>query len=399
MATLAYRTLSNRAVEKLKVEKDTVFWDRELTGFGVRVYPSGGKVYVAQARGPDGPKRVTVGRHGVLGAEQARQRAALIIARVKAGEAPVPEPLAVKQSGGPTVGELAERFLEEHAAARYKTTTLAWTRTMLGRYILPQFGKLPLTALERARVVELHHRLYETPSIANMVVRTLSLMYRLAEDWGMVPEGCNPCRSVGKYPERKRERFLTADEFTRLGKVLDEVEIRGGASVSAVAALRLLMLTGCRKSEILTLRWEHVALDAAELRLPDTKTGARVVTLSPSAVEILTTIQQESGSPWVIAGRKPGTHLGDIKDPWNVVRKRAGLSDVRIHDLRHSFASRALALGESLPMIGKLLGHNQIETTARYAHLARDSIHESAAQIANSLAADILGDNWRLQSM
>ena len=142
MATLAYRTHSNRAVEKLSVEKDTVFWDRELTGFGVRVYPSGGKVYVAQARGPDGPKRVTVGRHGVLGAEQARQRAALIIARVKAGEAPVPEPLAVKQSGGPTVSELAERFLEEHAAARYKTATLAWTRTVLGRYILPQFGKL-----------------------------------------------------------------------------------------------------------------------------------------------------------------------------------------------------------------------------------------------------------------
>ena len=398
MATLQYRTLSNRAIEKLSVEKDTVFWDRELTGFGVRVYPTGGKVYVAQARGPDGPKRVTVGRHGVLGAEQARQRAALIIARVKAGEVPVPEPLAVKQTGGPTVSELAERFLEEHAAARYKTATLAWTRTVLGRYILPQFGKLPLTALERAQVVELHHLLYETPSIANMVVRTLSLMYRLAEDWGMVPEGCNPCRSVAKYPQRKRERFLTADEFTRLGKVLDDVEIRGDASASAVAALRLLMLTGCRKSEILTLRWEHVALDAAELRLPDTKTGARVVTLSPSAVEILTRIQQESGSPWVIPGRKPDTHLSDLKDAWNVIRRRAGLGDVRIHDLRHSFASRALALGESLPMIGKLLGHNQVETTARYAHLARDSVHESAARIADSLAADILGDDWRLQA-
>ena len=216
MATLAYRTLSNRAVEKLSVEKDTVFWDRELTGFGVRVYPTGGKVYVAQARGPDGPKRVTVGRHSVVGAEQARQRAALIIARVKAGEAPVPEPLAVKQTGGPTMSELAERFLKEHAAARYKTGTIAWIRTVLGRYILPQFGKRPLTALERTQVVELHHRLYETPSIANMVVRTLSLMYRLAEDWGMMPEGCNPCRSVVKYPERKRERFLTADEFTRL---------------------------------------------------------------------------------------------------------------------------------------------------------------------------------------
>ena len=152
---------------------------------------------------------------------------------------------------------------------------------MVARYIVPEFGKLALTALERAQVVELHHRLYETPSIANAVVRTLALMYRLAEDWGMVPEGCNPCRSVDKYPQRKRERFLTAGEFTRLGKVLDEVETGGEVSVSVVAAIRLLMLTGCRKSEILTLRWEHVAFDAGELRLPDSKTGARVVTLSP----------------------------------------------------------------------------------------------------------------------
>ena len=399
MATFQYRMLSNRVVDKLTVEKDTVFWDRELTGFGVRVYPTGGKVYVAQARGPDGPKRVTVGRHGVLGAEQARQRAALIIARVKAGETPVPEPLAIKHNDGPTICELAERFLEQYAAVRYKPGTMAWTRTVIARYIVPEFGKLALTALERARVVELHHRLYETPSIANAVVRTLSLMYRLAEDWGMVPEGCNPCRSVDKYPQRKRERFLTAEEFTRLGKVLDEVETGGDVSVSVVAAIRLLMLTGCRKSEILTLRWEHVAFDAGELRLPDSKTGARVVTLSPPAVEVLSRIRRVSSASWVIPGRKPGTHLRDLNHAWYVIRTRAGLGDVRIHDLRHSFASRALALGESLPMIGKLLGHNQIETTARYAHLARDSIHESAARIANSLAADILGDNCRLQTM
>ena len=206
------------------------------------------------------------------------------------------------------------------------------------------------------------------------------------------------CRSVVKYPQRKRERFLTADEFTRLGRVLEAVETRGDASASAVAALRLLMLTGCRESEILTLRWEHVAFDAGELRLPDTKTGARVVTLSPSAAEILSGIRRESGSPWVSPGRNPSTHLRDIKDAWNVIWTRAGLGDVRIHDLRHGFASRALALGESLPMIGKLLGHSQVETTVRYAHLARDSIHESAARIADSLAADILGDDYRRQT-
>ena len=394
MAKLEYKTLSNRTVEKLKVAKDTVFWDQELTGFGVRVYPTGGKVYIAQARGPGGPKRVTVGRHGVLGAEQARRRAALIIARVKAGEEPVPEPMAMKLSGGPTVGELARRYLEEYVAMRCKPSTMKSTRTVVNHHIVPALGKLPLEAVERSQVADLHQRLCKTPSVANMAVRTLSLMYRLAEGWDLVPEGCNPCRSVVKYPARKRERFLTDGEFTRLGAVLDEVENGGGASASAVTALRLLMLTGCRKNEILGLRWEDVALDENELRLPDAKTGARVVPLSPSAVKLLSGLPQVEGNPWVIPGRNPGTHMSNVDQAWQSIRARAGLEDVRIHDLRHSYASRALALGESLPMIGKLLGHSQVETTARYAHLARDSVQEAADRIADSIAVDILDKGW-----
>ena len=126
---------------------------------------------------------------------------------------------------------------------RYKPSTVVSNRTAVHRHIVPALGKLPLVAVERAQVTALHQRLCETPSIANMVVRTLSLMYRLAEGWGLAPEGCNPCRSVVKYPERKRERFLTDVEFTRLGQVLDEVETRGGASAQAVAAIRLLMLS------------------------------------------------------------------------------------------------------------------------------------------------------------
>ena len=384
---LEYKTLSNRMVEKLKVAKDTVFWDRELTGFGIRVYPTGGKVYIAQARGPGGPKRVAVGRHGVLGAEQARQRAALIIARVKAGEDPVPEPM--KPTCGPTVNELAKRYLEEHVEIRCKPRTAASTRTVVNRHIVPALGKAPLTAVERTQVVELHQRLCGIPSVANNAVRTLSLMYRLAQGWGLVPEGCNPCRSIVKYPVRKRERFLTDGEFTRLGQVLDKAE--GEISASAVAAIRLLMLTGCRKREILCLRWEDVALDGNELRLPDAKTGARVVPLSPSAMKLLAGLPRIEGNLWVIPGRKPGTHMSNVDQSWQVIRARAGLEDVRIHDLRHSYASRALALGESLPMIGKLLGHSQVETTARYAHLARDSMREAAERIAGSIAGDIFG--------
>ena len=383
------KTLSNRAVAKLTVKKDTVFWDRDLTGFGVRVYPTGAKVYVAQARGPGGPRRVAVGRHGVIHAEEARKRAALVIARIKAGEEAVPEPL--KPACGPTVAELAERYLAEYVSVRCKPRTVKTVRSVVCKHIVPALGKLPLTSVGRKHVVELHQRLSATPAAANQAVRALSAMYKLAESWELAPDGLsNPCRAISEYPGRRRERFLTESEFVRLGRALDEVEAKGGASASAVAAIRLLILTGCRKSEILGLRWKDVALDEAELRLADSKTGARVVSLSQPAVKLLAALPRLPGSPWVIPGRKPGTHLRKLDDAWNTVRTRAGLDGVRLHDLRHSFASRALALGEGLTVIGKLLGHARIETTSRYAHLARDSVRESAERVAASIAEDML---------
>ena len=235
---LQQKTLSNRTVAALRVTRDTVFWDRDTTGFGVRVYPSGGKVYVAQARGPEGLKRVTVGRHGVIGAEQARRRAALIVTRIKAGEEPVPVPLAVKAVDGPTVADLAARYLEEHVAVRVKPKTAVKAEIALRREILPALGQVLLLAVERAQVVELQRKMSATPSAANTAVKTLSHMYRLAEGWGMVPEGCNPCRSIAKFPERKRERFLTDAEFARLGQVLDEAVTQDNASPTSVAVIR-----------------------------------------------------------------------------------------------------------------------------------------------------------------
>ena len=386
------KTLSNRTVAALKVARDTVFWDRDLTGFGVRVYPTGGKVYIAQARGPDGPKRMTVGRHDVLHADQARQRAALIIARIKAGEEPVPLPLAARVNGGPTVADLAARYLEEHVEVRLKPNTQRQVRGVLRRHILPALGKMPLVAIERAQAVDLQQKLCDRPVAANRAVKVLSHMYRLGEGWGMVPEGCDPCRSVEKYPERRRERFLTDAEFARLGRVLDEAVDSGSASPIAVAAIRLLMLTGCRKNEILTLRWTDVDLEAGELQLGDAKAGPRTVQLPPTAVRLLETLPRREGCPWVFPGedREGRFSGGGLDHVWQTVRTHAELEDVRLHDLRHSFASRALALGETLPVIGKLLGHSDIETTARYAHLAQDSIHETAERIAESIAADIL---------
>ena len=385
------KTLSNRTVATLEVARDTVFWDRDLTGFGVRVYPTGGKVYIAQARGPDGPKRVTVGRHDVLHADRARQRAALIIARIKAGEEPVPLPLAARLNGGPTVSDLALQYLEEHVEVRLKPKTQVRVRGVLSSHILPALGKAPVAAAERSHVIELQQKLSAHPVTANKAVKVLSHMYRLGEGWGLVPEGCNPCRSVEKFPERRRERFLTDTEFARLGQVLDEAVGSGSTSPTAAAAIRLLMLTGCRKSEILTLRWTDVDLGVGELKLADAKSGPRAVQLPPTAVRLLESLPRRKDSPWVFPGKdRDGRYSGGGLDhAWQIVRARAGLEDVRLHDLRHSFASRALALGETLPVIGKLLGHSDIETTARYAHLARDSIHEAAERIAGSIAADI----------
>ena len=207
-----------------------------------------------------------------------------------------------------------------------------------------------------------------------------------------MPEGFNPCRSVEKYPERSRERFLTDAEFSRLGRVLDEAVDSGAAPLTAVTAIRLLMLTGCRKSEILTLRWSDADLAAGGLHLAEAKTGPRAVQLPPTAVRLLEALPRRKDSPWVFPGNDRDGRIsgGGLDRVWQAVRTQAGLQDVRMHDLRHSFSSRALALGETLPVIGKLLGHSDIETTARYAHLAQDSLQETAERIAESIAADIL---------
>ena len=388
MARLQRMSLSNRVVDRLSAEgKDVIYWDRDLPGFGVRVYRSGARVYLVQGRGPGGSKRIAVGRHGVISADEARRRGAMLLTRIKAGEEPEPRSGAEAE---PTVAELAKRYLSEHVAVRCKPNTARGYRQVIDTHVLPVLGKLPISALGREHVADLRYRLRRTPTAANQAVETLSRMLNQAEAWGLVPPGGNPCRFVAKYRTRRLERFLTEEEFRRLGGTLDTLEAEGRVPVHAAAALRLLMLTGCRCSEIMTLRWDDVHLEANEIRLRDSKTGPRVVPLSPGATRVLESLPRAAGNPWVIAGRRPGMRLTHIAYHWYRVRERARLDDVRIHDLRHSFASRALALGESLSMIGKLLGHSKIQTTARYAHLARDSVKESAARVAASIGADML---------
>ena len=379
-------SISKRTVDALVVEAaDTVFWDRDLPGFGVRVYASGRKVYVAQARARSAPRRVTLGRHGDITADQARKHAAAVIDRIKKGE----DPAAPVAQSDLTVFDLAGRYMNGHVAQNCSAHTAGIYRGSLENHILPALGSKPVAAVNGGDVSALHYHMRRTPRAANRALMILNKMFSLAAAWGMLPEGSNPCRGVRKYKERKRERFLTVDEYRRLGAAITEAEAAGTVSVHAVAAFRLLMLTGCRLTEILTLRWDDVDRTAGELRLRDGKTGARMVALTPVAARVLASIPRIPGNPWVIADERTGKHVQSLYADWHWLRERVQLDELRIHDLRHSYASRALVLGESLSMIGKLLGHIDMESTARYAHLARETERAAAGRVGASIGADI----------
>ena len=385
--------IAKRSVDAVKAGgTDTVYWDGELTGFGLRVRRSGRKSYVVQTRIAGKLCWFTIGPHGPLNPNQARARALEILACAKKGIDP--RDADARREAEPSMADLGRRFLEEYVPVHCKPSTREEYRRSVRLFVDPVIGELRVPEVQRKDIAALHHGLRDKPYQANRTLGVLSKMFSLAEVWGWRPDGSNPCRHVKRYKEHKRERFLSPEETERLGQVLREVEEE---MPSAVAAFRLLLLTGCRMSEIRDLRWEYVKDDCIEL--PDAKTGGRVVPLGPEARAVLSAIPREEDNPWVIAGRLPGSHLTDLQRPWRRIRKQAGLEGVRIHDLRHSFASRALALGESLTMIGKLLGHTQVQTTARYAHLARDSIQTAAARITGSIGGNLLGGDEKNRAL
>jgi len=290
-----------------------------------------------------------------------------------------------------SVGRLAEIFETQHIDLnpRLKASTGREYRHALKRYILPALRNLKVTSVTRADVARLHASMADKPYQANRTLEVLSKMFNLAEEWGYRPEGTNPRKGVRKYPEKKRERYLSEAELRRIGEVLDEMTAERIEMPSAIAALRLLMLTGCRLNEILTLRWKHVHLRTTELRLEDSKTGAKVVVLGEAAVEVLRSLPRDPDNSWALPGKVTGGRLTDLQPFWQRVRARAGLNNVRINDLRHTFASIAAGQGKSLPMIGKMLGHTQVQTTARYAHLAAGTVRAAANDVSQTIARSL----------
>ena len=290
-----------------------------------------------------------------------------------------------------TVSEISRRFLRSHVAVNCKPKTMELYRAVIDNHIVPAFGDRPIGAVRRSDVAALQYSLHDRPAVANSTIRVLAQLFRKAQQWGLAPEGPNPCRSVRQFKLRLRDRHLTRDEYRRLGQALRDGEDGGWVSAPAAAALRLLILTGCRRNEILTLRWDDVDRHARELRLRDSKSGPCMVALTPEVEGVLDGVRRVRGNPWVIVGQAPGSRLKTLKSTWRRVKLRAGLEDVRLHDLRHSYATRALALGESLSMIGKLLNHAQMQSTARYAHVMVDAEKAAAARVGDRIAAHAAG--------
>ena len=364
-------------------------WDVEARGFGLRIYPTGRKSFVVTYMSRGRQRFMTIGRYGEMTLKEARAEAFAILARARKGEDPSAARRARRKA--PTVADLADRYMTEHAEIKKKARSVKRDRQAWDRHILPRLGQRKVADIARADVAKLLTDMASTPAMANKILSLLSKSFNLAEIWGWRPEGKNPCRHVGRYREESRERYLSESELKRLGEVLDLAERSWGFSSYAITAIRLLIFTGCRSSEILTLCWQDVDLERKCLHLPDSKTGKKTVRLNSGALQILAGLERVDDNPYVIPGAKPGSHLSTLQQIWNRIREEAGLEGVRVHDLRHTYASYAVSSGFSLPVIGKLLGHSKTATTERYAHLADRPLREANEAIGATLEATLSG--------
>ncbi|MBL4601291.1 MAG: tyrosine-type recombinase/integrase [Emcibacteraceae bacterium] len=374
--------LTKRIVDKAEIKnKNYVIWDDDVKGFGLRVYTSGIKSYMIQYRASGRTRKLTLGKHGILTPDEARKLARENLVDVAKGGNPTEDKKLYSEA--PRFSVLCDRFLDEHAALNCKPSTVKEYTRCVNIFINPSLGSFKAQDITRQDVAKLHHTNMHIQYQANRILGVLSKIFNLAEEWGLRPDGSNPTRHVKKYQEKKRERYLEPDELRKLWEVMEKRLSEKLENSHMIAAFKMLLLTGCRLGEIQTLKWEYVRGNA--LILPDSKTGAKKVYLGMPTLEVLSSLARIENNPYVFVGKKEGGYITDFQKPWRRIRKDAKIEDVRIHDLRHTFASYAVSGGETLHITGKLLGHSQVQTTSRYAHLADAPMHEAADRVADAI--------------
>lgn len=395
--------ISKRSVDALAPKGERYFvWDEAISGFGIRVGANGRMTFVCRYRNGNIRRQVKLGNVGTMTAEEAREAAKKVLANVTLGEDPAAERDAKRKAL--TLSKLVEHFVEGHGP-KLKAASLTNYTSALKKYVLPQLGKRSVEKITTRDLNKIHISLVEHPHHANRVISYLGSVFSWGAQNGYIPETFNPTRSVKRFREQGRQRYLSDEELARLGMALVLSETEGlpwtiratGNNRKHIAkgkqatvypthvtnAIRLLLMTGCRLREILNLQWKEVDIGRGLLFLADSKTGRKTVILNRSAIAILNTM--ERGDRYVVPGDIPNQPRHDLKRPWTHIRAAAGLEDVRLHDLRHTHASIGAMAGFGLPIVGKLLGHASSMTTQRYAHIADDPARRASDVIGLSL--------------
>ncbi len=420
--------------------RDVFVWDADTKGFGLKVTPPGSKVYVLQYRTAEGrSRRFTIGKHGSpWTCDGARNRAIELLRDIAIGSDPLEAKAEAKTAL--TMKELADLYLKEGPADKPNKKALSWKQddSQIRRHIVPLLGRKLAKALTQTDVARFQMDVAAGKSavdvktgphgraiveggrtVASRCVAVLGAMLQFGVGRRLISE--NPAKGVKLLKGEKKERFLSAREVAALADALAVMEEERSINGAMAAGIRLLMLTGCRKNEVLGLRWEWVDFDRGCLRLPDSKTGAKTVPLAAAALAILSDLAADRSalkpaerSPFVLPAAKGNGHAVGLQKPWEALRERATvlahqraieagepedrapmLSGVRLHDLRHSFASFAVADGASLYMVGKVLGHKQARTTEAYAHLADDPLRAVAERTGSKIADAMLAGAGR----
>lgn len=372
-------------IDSLKVEpKAYEVWDTELKGLGVKVHPSNRKTYYFVYRHNSPRKeRLKVGIHGNVTCEIAREIARGWAGDLARGINPKEQAKRLKAEEQKSMlfadfwGIFTDKYINEH----HKPSTRRSHKSRINKDILPFFGARKIAEIDRRDILAFKDSLSYSKGNCTKCLYLLSTAFDQAELWGYRDQHSNPCRGVEKFPDKKMERFLTAVELKKLEETLASMAY-SNMSPYTVAVIWMLMSTGCRLNEVLTLQWKDVYLDDGYLYLKDSKVGVRTIPLSDKAKRIFTSLQKQEGNPYVFCGKHPGMSLKTINGAWRKIRVLAGIPDVRIHDLRHSFASFALKQGVDLYTISKLLGHKNISTTSRYAHLELEHLKKATNRVA-----------------
>ncbi|MDX2263401.1 MAG: tyrosine-type recombinase/integrase [Hyphomicrobiales bacterium] len=402
MPLLTTQRLTKRIIDAL--EPGSLVWDPDVKGFGVRCQGAS-KTFIFKTRIEGKQRWITIGRYGSpWTVETARKEAQRILGDILKGVDLAG--LRDEKQKSPTVEMLCQRFLADYAPGKKKASSIAEDRRNIENHVVPVLGQKKVADITKDDIEKLKRDIfngktarpahYKTkhasrpvkggPIAANRCLALLSTLFNIAEEWKLRPKHSNPVSDVDRYRERARQTYLSSAQLGRLFALIDANTHSKSANCYAMTAISLFLYTGARLSEILTLKWEYVDFERRFIILPDSKTHAKPIFLNEPAIVLLKSLPRAADNPYVLVGKKPFSHLVNLQKPWNQLRNAAGLPDVRIHDLRHTYASYAGANGASLLNIGQLLGHSRAQTTMRYTHLVAGAIRDINDRVGQHLA-------------